>query len=439
MSEDLREIKKYALMFPYSKYYAEWKPIFLRYLRVSRSLKTMHSPIRSISVQLAILQTLFEVEQVIEKQIKEKGMGKSDCNVVYNQRLRHILKDIADGLAWRLLDFNRPLMRLLSQNKAPGHIKTPTSQEDDIATRFVSVGGHVLIHDITNILRIGDLTLIDPTGYPSVVEIKKSGKQILDANEYKRRVLKGGDLSSQAQRIVEVDNAIQDGLVKRGDSTVNLALFDTCIDSYLPEIKDILSTCNKFGYSERFIDKLLYVRAYRLDSGHKPLPLKQTDHLHWFSSQDCLILKNGEVFRNKIPYSAYPFSDEMVLQLISGEVILESYLNLVALKKRFEKSGWKVKNNKSIEQISEQFKILKTHAYKGNGLFPVEVDNSIFTLWKNGFNFAVPVEMTLLITADFFKPEVIIETAEKLLSLTEPVRANGAFGIGFSNEKRIWV
>lgn len=118
---------------------------------------------------------------------------------------------------------------------------------------------------------------------------------------------------------------------------------------------------------------------------------------------------------------------------------MESYLDLKVLKRRFEKSGWKIKNNRSTEQISEQFEILKSHAYKGHGLFPVDADTSLFTLWKNGFNFAVPDEMTCMITADFLKPELMIETAAKLLSLTEPVRADGAFGLSFSNEKRIWV
>ncbi|WP_425800798.1 hypothetical protein ACHOLT_11670 [Desulfitobacterium sp. Sab5] len=437
MFEDI-EAKKYVFMFPYSKYYADWKPTLLRFLRASRSAKTKKSPIRSLALQLAILQTLFKIEQVIENQTKEQKMAKKDGNVIYNQRLRHILKDIADGLAWRLLGFNRPLMRLLSQNKAPGHIKTSTSKEDDIATRFVS-GGHVLIHDITNILRIGDLTLIDPSGYPNVLEIKKSGKQILDAQEYKRRVFKGGDLSSQAQRIVEVDEAIKNGLVNLGTSKANLSLFDISIDSYLSDIEEVLNICNQQGYSERFIDKILFVRAYRLDSEPKPFPLKQTGHLHWFWSHDCFILDDGEVFRNRIPYSAYPFSDEMVLQLLSGEIVLESYLNIVALKKKLQKYGWKIKNNRSIEQISEQFEILKRHTYRGTKLFPVDIDNSIFTLWKDGFNLAVPVEMTFLITADFLKPEVLIDTAEKLFSLTEPTRTNGAYGIGFSNEKRIWV
>lgn len=307
MSEHQKEIKEHMLIFPFTDYYSKWKPYLLKVLKISRLSKTTQSPLRSLAVQLAILQTLIESEQTLDKQIKEHRMNKSDSYFVYNQRLRQMFKDIADGFAWRLLGFNRPLLRILSQNRAPGYIKTPISKEDDVATYIASQGSHVLLHDITNILRIGDLTYIDTDGYPTVVEVKKSGKQILDASEYKSRVFKGGDLSTQAKRIVEVDEAIKSGSIYLGESKANLTLLDVPINTYLNEVEEIINISNKQGHCERFIDKLLYVRAYRLDrKAFRPLPFKQKDNLHFFWSEDCLLINDGEVFRNKIPYSAFP-------------------------------------------------------------------------------------------------------------------------------------
>lgn len=440
MSEPQKEIKKHSQLFPYTDYYSEWKPYLLKVLKTSRLSKTTQSPLRSMAFQLSILKTLIESEQTLDKQIKEHGMNKSDSYFVYNQRLRQIFKAIADGFAWRLLGFNRPLLRILSQNRAPGYIKTPISREDDVATFFASQGSHVLMHDITNILRIGDLTYIDNDGYPTVVEVKKSGKQILDAEEYKRRVFKGGDLSAQAKRIVEVDDAIKSGSIYLGESKANLTLLDVPINTYLNEVEEIITIANKQGHCERFIDKLLYVRAYRLDRKvFRPLPFKQWDNLHFFKSKYCLLENDGEVFRNKIPYSAFPFSDEMILQLLSGEVLLESYLNINMLKRWFEKNGWKVKNNRAKILVSEQVNLIKSHMYKGDKLFGIEADTSLFTLSKDGFNMTVPIENLGFISSDFLKPSIFIEMATRLMAMTRQERSDARVGIGFLNEKKIWI
>jgi hypothetical protein len=41
-------------------------------------------------------------------------------------------------------------------------------------------GNTVLINDITNILRIGDVLVVDQEGFPDIVEAKRSGKKNMD-------------------------------------------------------------------------------------------------------------------------------------------------------------------------------------------------------------------------------------------------------------------
>lgn len=188
-------IKEEKLMniygFVTSKYYTNWKPYLLKILRISRSSRFQRSTVHGVSLQIAILRTLTELETAISEQLKS-GSTKHDLKVLYIQRLREIIKEIADGYAWRVLGFNRPLMRFLSQNNSPGYIGSSISNEDLVAANISMEGNNVLIHDITNILRIGDLTILEPNGFPHIVELKKSGKKIWTYDEYLRILKKGG-------------------------------------------------------------------------------------------------------------------------------------------------------------------------------------------------------------------------------------------------------
>jgi hypothetical protein len=79
----------------------------------------MKSYLNSIALQIAILKNIQSIEQTIHEEQTPNPEG-----IKYYRRLRHIFKDIADGMAWRTLKFNRPLLRILSQNNSSGFLKT---------------------------------------------------------------------------------------------------------------------------------------------------------------------------------------------------------------------------------------------------------------------------------------------------------------------------
>lgn len=82
-----------TVKFSLSNYYKEWKPYLLKVLKTSRSRLITCSPKGNLALQLLILKDLADIENTIGIQQSELGMAKSQGNVVYNQRLRHILKD----------------------------------------------------------------------------------------------------------------------------------------------------------------------------------------------------------------------------------------------------------------------------------------------------------------------------------------------------------
>jgi len=428
------EIMEGVIEFSLSNYYREWKPYLLKLLRLSRSSRVLQSPIRNISLQLAMAKTITEAEEMIRQQRLE--LIKTDKNVIYNQRIRFIIKEIADGFAWRMLGFNRMLMRVLSQNSSPGYLKTTSSGEDNAAIYEVAKGSHVIINDITNILRIGDLTVISPEGYPSILEIKGSGKRKYSASDY-RAILgrKGSQLSKQASKILEIDDAINKGVIELGDETAKIGFIDIPVYTYHSILKEILMGCLNNGICGRFMDKLMYVRAYKVDAADRinwDLPFDLNKQWHHSSSLETLFYQ--EPYRNKIPYSAYPFDDELIFALISGEIVLESFINLNSLKKYFEKEGWKVKRKTPTYITPED----RAKVFSGPKLFSTKIDSTIMTISKGGFNSEVAVEHLCNVHMDFIKPRIITDTASYFKELTEKDRIGGYFGTSYLNERYIW-
>lgn len=429
-----------VIQFSQSKYYKTWKPFLLEILKLSRSREIFNSPLRLFELQLNIVETISEIEKKIGIQKKEYNFNKTDPDLIYNQRLRQILKDIADGLAWKLLGYNRPAMRILSQNKSPGFLKNHISKEDDVAMGYVSAGNHVLIHDITNILRVGDLTVFDSNGNPNIYEVKRSGKKVWTADDYKRVLSKGGDLANQSKKILELSESLKSGIISINEENVILGQIDIPINTYLDKVGNVLNDCQKKGMCSVFIDRLLFIRAYRTDAQIETFdtPFKHTKYRYDFSSIETLYPEHGEIYRNKIPYSSFPFSDDIVLQLLSGEIILESNINLIKLSKKFNKNGWKVKNV-SDKLIKDYLDNKHKNFYGESKLFPFSINTTMFVISKDDFKFELGTEHIGQIVIDFLKPEIIIETAKYLRALTEPTRSNDQFGIAYLKERDIWV
>ncbi|MNB93515.1 hypothetical protein D3C75_406490 [compost metagenome] len=422
-----------------SRYYKNWKSYLLKILRISRSSRFQRLTVHGVSLQIAILRTLTELETAIGEQLKS-GSTKYDLKVLHIQRMREIIKEIADGYAWRVLGFNRPLIRFLSQNNSSGYIGSAISNEDLVAANISMEGKNVLIHDITNILRIGDLTVLESNGFPHIVELKRSGKKIWTYEEYLRILKKGGTLSNQGAKILEINSVIRTGQITIGSSYVNLGRAVFPVETYLKTVQEVIKRCqiNESGFCERHIDDVMFVRAIHTPRLNKQLsvPFKKTMDKTVFSNIDTYFMKNAEVFRNKVPYSVFPFPDRDVIQLLSGEIILESFINFTALKKSFESFGWKVRRIQFEE--NNELNTSGGNFYSGNKLFPFDYNTTMFVLSKDGFNIEIGMEMIGLIYHDFLKPSYINKIANILNDFSREKRQEGYWGMNMDGEKLIW-
>lgn len=431
---------KSILNFVSSEFYKEWKSYLAQVFKYSREPLIYKSPEQCMNIQLSMLENL----EVIENRIidlRNKNEIKNTQDIVYLNRVRNIIKDIADGLAWRLLGFNRPLMRILSQNQSPGFLKMNESGEVKKALEHVQEGKIILINDITNILRIGDLIEVKENYKPHILEIKKSGNKELDADKLRMKLQKGGDLENQAKRMLEVDDSIIRNEILIGENAAKIGILDIPINTYHKEVLNILENCEINGRAESFVDKFLFVRAIKLnwigEINNLQLPFNFLKSWTEFSSFNCLYKTNGEHFRNKIPYANFPFPNEIVIQLLSGEIILESYINLNYLMRYFEKKGWQVKG-RNLEDLYKEMDVLKKRKYGGPKIFKYYTNTSIFTLSLHGFNYEVPIEKLGMVCMDFLKPDIISNTANAYMEKTKFLKEDGYQYCNYSKEETIW-
>jgi hypothetical protein len=116
-------------------------------------------------------------------------------------RICHQLRAVGDGLAWRASGYDRRYVIALSSNAATGTMagNSGLPRELGAAAAMRAAGSFGLLHDLTNCLRIGDITEFRPDGSKLLYEIKsspnaKTGPQRRRMNSAIEAVMTGGEL-----------------------------------------------------------------------------------------------------------------------------------------------------------------------------------------------------------------------------------------------------
>jgi hypothetical protein len=121
-------------------------------------------------------------------------------DLVFNRICRQ-LRAVGDALAWRVSNYDRRFIIALSSNDSPGPMagKSGLPHELGAAVELRSRGSFGLLHDLTNCLRIGDITEFKPDGSKLLYEIKssptaKTGPQRRRMEAAVEAVMTGGEL-----------------------------------------------------------------------------------------------------------------------------------------------------------------------------------------------------------------------------------------------------
>lgn len=260
------------------------------------------------------------------------------------ERLARQLRTVGDGLAWRSFHYNRSLIVALSRNESPGPLEEKEGLEHELGAvldiwkerqRFA------LLHDLTNCLRIADLTEIGADGHALLHEVKRGrpagGKQNRRMKAVVDAVSKGGTLPGEGgdARLVQLETGFRADLVGLG-SLLQLATQHGARAMKLPpgralfatDLPTLLDRCGcDTAAASRTIES---VRARAL----KRAGLDEVKHLVRAISGDTAARSPLMV-----PFAIYPFPARMRSRLICDFMLFETYLDPSALVSACDRVG----------------------------------------------------------------------------------------------------
>lgn len=141
-----------------------------------------------LKIQLELAKSIRETEQVISE-LKTNDPTDSQ-KIEEAQELRRLLKLVGTTIAWILLEFNRAYIRNFARGSDPGFISGKEGFKLEILALKVAFKARnqaAILHDITNCLRTGDLSIIGQNGI-SPLELKlRKKKRKLDRREIRQR------------------------------------------------------------------------------------------------------------------------------------------------------------------------------------------------------------------------------------------------------------
>jgi len=91
------------------------------------------------------------------------------------ERVARQFRCVGDALAWRMFGFDRRHIIALCQNEPPGVMAGKaglTAELQRVEQAWREDGQFAILHDLTNCLRIGDVTVFADDGSPETIEIK---------------------------------------------------------------------------------------------------------------------------------------------------------------------------------------------------------------------------------------------------------------------------
>lgn len=446
----------------HSEYYTRWVSYLERFLRYSRQKKYVENPYNLLSLQLAFAKTIAGIESIISEGKKQlldaKRAGKTDLiegleiGITSNRQIVRIIKTIADGLAWRVLGYDRPFLRAMAESQRyPGSVDLESKDFGRLEQKAIEITAvrqsKVILNDLTYFLRLGDLTEV---GEKTIVwESKKSGRELKSVYSLVRQKGKAG-VSKQMKKIVHAQIIRDFREIIVGNTKVQVFELPIEFENNLGEVVNLINEARDKLYSYKEFGDYLAVSCTdqeqlvnRAVKTGEELWRKFNDKPGWdkedmvipHSNLDFFYDEGGDFMRVSTPYSIYPFENHDCMGLMSGKLFLKTELNISAIKRMFVQAGWEIIEVDIDEALSKTRRMMPK-VFSGN-IFEHHIDDTMFGIKRGLFNLNIPWYWVIRISTEFMKPEVLIRQAELIYKSSERGRSRKILPYVLG-EKNVW-
>lgn len=384
-----------------------------------------------------------------------------------NRQLARVLQSIADGIAWRCLNYKRPVLRLLSEHVSTGHIG---EDEKKFYIRLLQRSRtRTIINDITHFLRIADFTQIDSSGRVMLYESKKDSESIrdigwiLDQLILHRRLPTAQEYGHFVAQFPFIDNAIRIPTFSSGRVTeeeYQIIDSDIPIPTHHKKLREMIRRANKRGYCVECVEPgyLIEVIAYDRMSETRDIDKRFAEYKIAYervrdeclggnksrrisiSSWDSFIEEGGHFPRNITPHSVLPFSDRDCVRLMMGYLRIKTIINVDTLADIIKRDGWEVE---FVDKLTKQPRI-KPEEYEPFSSYRNESTEDFLMLSRSidghEYQISLPFTFVIVMMTSYYQFRFLAD--EALSHFRNPNRRpsfpnSRKIVVNFTNEHRV--
>jgi hypothetical protein len=421
-------------------YYDSFMPGITDLIKLSREKQYRANSIKHFGLQSALLERITEMDKTTTdgKQVARDNDNSQDIRTQRkrNKTLSFAYRQIADGIAWRSVGFSRFTMRVLSQSHSPGSAygkEVGRKKEMEYATRVVGRGGFVLLHDATNYLRVGDLSVLKKIPDTPYLGEVKNKKGIATPKDIDERLAGGAPITKQEDRLWQAQIMLSSRRWLVEGSTIPITELRPINKDFVVSVGAVLKQAMKKGVYGKMLSSYMYIEAFDV---HKimsdfedpelfktlldSLPTPKSELIGMHSNYDTIAaLLNGEVLRAVPPYSVFPFSAEIAAKTITGQLVFRVMILRPELEREFLKHGYIFSlDEKALDKATKED--LSTEL-SGRVLFPARDPEGYMFIKHMETGFIFPIHMLFAsMMHEFLSVEYIISVAETVRRTATP-------------------
>jgi hypothetical protein len=264
-------------------------------------------------------------------------------------RIQRQYRAVGDALAWRMFGFDRRYIIALSRNADPGLMARKTGlpyELGHVTDLWERRGVFGLLHDVTNCLRIADITEFHEQG-PLLREIKKNRSQ---------------PSSAQLARMQQVLAVINDGAPLAGGTDGELSMFKSTVQSKtaMKRLGDALDaayrvhTCSVAVGRGWVIQAASGVLGAPSDTGDQDLlalaAAEKSEAFRRSGLYQSLHQLHGRAFGDlavdaaMAPPTIFPLAPHFCAYLTCDLMVFQSFISYERLRDAFQSAGFEVTN-----------------------------------------------------------------------------------------------
>jgi len=386
--------------------------------------------------------------------LENKKILSLQKHVFIHEQLIRISRTIADGIAWRSLNYNRTFLSSSSRGYAAGdpNVGGKSKPELDWACRiFSKFNSILLINDLTRFLRVGDLTEIRPDKKIILHEVK--GRKLINIYSIKKKGL-NKKLTQQEERLLELQKiAVTNSAEIDGKITRTMQL-QTSLKTHVGKVHNLIKKSKNEIYSSQLIESFLTIditnfravsqaKNFNFDELKTKLVLQESDKLILHSNWDSFFWDiQGNFLRTMLPYSIFPLSSKDCTHLMSGHYLLKTYLNINSLKSSFIEAGYEIEetSEKNLDVNLSWFENNREKMFtKVKSLYQeISPDIGFFTIRRGHFSLKITPELTSKLTTEFFTFDCFLNMIEEMYNIASQRQRPDQYFPRFSNEDSYW-